>query len=187
MNNSYEIDSNTRILIIGTSGSGKTTLARKISKALAIPDIELDALFWKPNWTQSNKEEFRSKIQASINKSSGFVIHGNYNQVRDLTWGNSDIVIWLDYSKKLIMWRILKRSIYRILSREALWANNKETIKKTFLSKESIILWSWNTYEVRKKQYIDLIENPEYANIKMIRIRTPKESDKFLKSIARRA
>lgn len=183
MNNSHGINSSSRILVIGTSGSGKSTLARKISKALSVPDIELDALFWKPNWTQSSKEEFRAKIQESISEFSGFIIHGNYNQVRDLTWGNSDIVIWLDYSKKLVMWRVLKRSVLRILSREVLWSNNKESFRKNFLSKESIILWSWNTYAIRKKQYLELSEKPEYTNIKIIRIQTPKEADKLLQAI----
>lgn len=183
MNNSYGINSKSRILIVGTSGSGKSTLARKISNILSVPDIELDALFWKPNWTQSNKEEFRAKIQESISKSSGFIMHGNYNQVRDLTWGNSDIVIWLDYSKKLVMWRVLKRSVLRILSNEPLWANNKETIRKTFFSKESIILWSWNTYDIRKKLYSEFIEKPEYENIKLLRIKSTKEADKLLQSI----
>lgn len=34
-----------RVNIIGTSGSGKSTLARCLSEKLAIPYIEMDALF----------------------------------------------------------------------------------------------------------------------------------------------
>lgn len=183
MNHTSEINSNSRILIVGTSGSGKSTLARKISKKLAIPDIELDALFWKPNWTQSTPEEFRFKIQESLNKSSGFVIHGNYNKVRDLTWGNSDIVIWLDYSKALVIWRVLQRSTLRILSRESLWSNNKESFRKTFLSKDSIILWSWNTYDLRRKQYEEFSVHPDYANIKIIRIKSPREAEELFEAL----
>jgi adenylate kinase family enzyme len=45
------------LLVIGTSGSGKTTLAEKLSKQLGIKNIELDALYWKENWTESSIEE----------------------------------------------------------------------------------------------------------------------------------
>jgi len=60
------VDCTSKILVVGTSGSGKTTLARKLSKILHIKDIELDALFWKENWVQSEQEEFREKIQNAI-------------------------------------------------------------------------------------------------------------------------
>ncbi len=141
MSNQYLFDNNSKILIVGTSGSGKSTLARKLSKKIGIPDIELDALFWKENWTQSEPDEFRKKISDGISANYGFVIHGNYNKVRDLTWGNVDHVIWLDYSFRLVMWRVLKRSIVRVIRKESLWAGNRESFQKTFLSKDSIILW----------------------------------------------
>jgi adenylate kinase family enzyme len=172
-----------RILIVGTSGSGKSTLARQISQKMGIPDIELDALFWKSNWTQSDPEEFRQKIANAISKNTGFVIHGNYNKVRDLTWGNADTVIWLDYSRSLVMWRVIKRSVLRIFKNESLWAGNKEGLRKTFFSKESIILWAWQTYEVRKKQYLESVKNPEYKNINVVRFEKPNQASEFLRSL----
>ena len=59
-------DNNSKILIVGTGGSGKSTLARALSKKIQIPDIELDALFWKENWTKSEPEEFRQKIKNAL-------------------------------------------------------------------------------------------------------------------------
>ncbi len=67
-----KLDRTAKILVIGTSGSGKTTLAEKLSKALGIKNIELDALFWKENWTQSSAEEFREKIVDSIKDTQGY-------------------------------------------------------------------------------------------------------------------
>ncbi len=176
------INKNSKIFIVGTSGSGKSTLARTLSEKIGIPDIELDALFWKANWTQSEPEEFRQKINNTLSKSNGFVIHGNYNKVRDLTWGNSNIVIWLDYSRSIVMWRVLKRSVLRIFNSESLWAGNKESLKKNFFSKDSIILWAWNTYDLRRRQYEELIKNPEYKKNKIIRFKHPSEVEKFMKS-----
>lgn len=179
----YTFNKNSKILIVGTSGSGKSSLAKTLSKKIGILDVELDNLFWKANWTQSEPEEFRQKIINAISKANGFVIHGNYNKVRDITWGNSNIVIWLDYSRSIVMWRVFKRSIFRILNNESLWAGNKESLKKTFFSKDSIILWAWNTYDLRKQQYEELIKNPEFKDLKILRFRHPSETENFVKSI----
>jgi adenylate kinase family enzyme len=112
----------------------------------------------------------------------GYVIHGNYNKVRDLTWGNSNIVIWLDYSRSIIMWRVFKRSIFRIINSESLWAGNKESFKKTFFSKDSILLWAWNTYDLRKQQYEQLIKSPEFKELKIFRLKNPLEAQIFIKT-----
>ena len=80
------IGPSSKILIVGTSGSGKSTLAGMLANRLNIKDIELDALHWGPNWTEASQEDFRSRIEKEIHECSGYVIHGNYNKVRDLTW-----------------------------------------------------------------------------------------------------
>jgi adenylate kinase family enzyme len=49
-----------RIVIIGTSCSGKTTLATTIKEILNITHIELDVLYWKPNWIERSNNEFKS-------------------------------------------------------------------------------------------------------------------------------
>lgn len=173
-------DQNSKIFVVGTSGSGKSTFARALSQKIGVVDIELDLLFWKANWTESEPEEFRAKITKAIADNKGWVMHGNYNKVRDLTWGNTHTLIWLDYSKTVVMYRVLKRSLKRILTGEELWAGNKESIKKTFFSKQSIILWSWQTYASRKVQYLQFMQNPDFKHIKVIRFKSPKEAEVFL-------
>lgn len=39
-----------RINVVGTSGSGKSTFGRQLSQQICAPYIEMDALFWQPNW-----------------------------------------------------------------------------------------------------------------------------------------
>jgi len=183
----HQLNHKSKILIVGTSGSGKSTLARRLSQELNLKDIELDSLFWKPNWTETPLEEFKKRIVEIISVSEGFVIHGNYNKVRDVTWGNSEIVIWLDYPKWLVMWRVFKRSVLRLIKNEVLWSGNKETFKKTFMTKDSIILWAWNTYEVRKRQYQQLIKTPEFEHLDLIHITKPSEADQLILSLTKTA
>jgi adenylate kinase family enzyme len=178
------LSSKSKILVVGTSGSGKSTLARELSHKLGSVDIELDALHWKENWTPADPSEFREEIVRETSNREGFIIHGNYNKVRDLTWGQADTVLWLDYPKSLVIWRVLKRSVVRVLTREKLWAGNQETLRKTFFSKESIILWAWQTHALRKKQYLELAAKPEYQNVTIHRFDNPKQAALFVESLS---
>jgi adenylate kinase family enzyme len=47
-----------RINVIGTTGSGKTTFSKELSTALGIPYVQLDELFWKPNWVSPRMKSF---------------------------------------------------------------------------------------------------------------------------------
>ena len=69
--NSAIPDCGQRIHIVGTSGSGKTTLARQISQHLAIPHVELDALYHEPNWTEAPTEVFRKRVERVWSKAVG--------------------------------------------------------------------------------------------------------------------
>lgn len=46
-----------RINVIGTSGSGKSTFSRMLATTLGYPYIEMDAMFWQPNWQESSNDD----------------------------------------------------------------------------------------------------------------------------------
>ena len=96
-----------------------------------------------------------------MNEAQGWVIHGNYEKTRHLSWKEATHLIWLDYSVLLIFYRVLKRSILRIIKGEELWNGNHESFFKPFLTKESIILWMIKTYPLRKKQYEELTSSED--------------------------
>ena len=41
-----------RINVVGTSGSGKSTFSQVLANKLNYPYLEMDAMFWKPNWQE---------------------------------------------------------------------------------------------------------------------------------------
>ena len=45
-----------RINVVGTSGCGKSTVGKRIAERLSVPYIQLDELYWKPNWAESTDE-----------------------------------------------------------------------------------------------------------------------------------
>ena len=55
-----------RINVVGSSGCGKSTLGQHLARALALPYIELDALFWQPNWTPAPDPAFLEGITSAL-------------------------------------------------------------------------------------------------------------------------
>jgi len=175
-----DLSSNSKIIVVGTSGSGKTTLAKRLATMFRLVDIELDALFWEKDWTGAAAEVFQERVTNKMKAGSGWVVHGNYSKTRHLYWKQATHLIWLDYSFTLVFWRVLSRSIKRIIRDELLWNGNRETFRRTFFSKESIILWMIKTYSLKKKQYEELIKLPETSHMHVLRFSCPKELDRFL-------
>ncbi len=166
-----------RIVVVGTSGSGKSTLAKEISLKLSIPHIELDDLYWQPNWEQCSKKELKNKVIELI-QGDTWVMDGNYGDLIGIVWGRATTLVWLDYPFYLIFYRALKRSLIWIRNKEKIRGNNYESYQRLF-SKQSILLWVIKTYWRRKKQLSYYPTLPEYQHLKVIRLRSPKETLHF--------
>ncbi len=169
-----------RINVIGTSGMGKSTFCRKLSEISGYPHIQLDALFWMPGWKCKENSEFYPLLEKSLDQPC-WILDGNYQSTSPIKWKNADLVIWLDYSFSLNLYRSFKRAIQRIITRENLWGTgNRESIRRSFFSKDSILLWTIQTHHLIKREYELTIKDDAYQHIKFIRFKTPKEADQFL-------
>lgn len=171
-----------RIVVVGTSGSGKTTLARQLGALLNIPAVELDALHWEPNWTPSSLSVLRERVELAL-RGESWVVDGNYNKLRDLTWACADTIVWLDYSLGVIMARLTRRTFTRILSREELWSGNRERLGNALFSKDSILLWALQTYRKNRRLYSELAGKPEYAHLSFVRLRSPGATRTWLAGV----
>ncbi len=173
-----------RIVVVGTSGSGKSTLARQLGKLLSIPAVEMDALFWGPYWTPAPLSVLRERVMQALS-GDAWVVDGNYSKVRDLTWGRADTVVWLDYSLWVVMTRLLRRTLTRAIARQELWSGNRESLSKAFFSKDSILLWGLQTHRKNQRTYIDLVNQPQYAHLNIVRLRSPRETRAWLAKISK--
>src|SRR5262249_25672391 len=133
-----------RIAVVGSTGSGKTTLAQRLASLLEVPHIELDTLWWEPNWTNVPVDEFQRRVLAAVNQPPWF-IDGNYSAIRDLIWQRADCLIWLDYSFPVIIRRLIARTWRRVVKGEKCCNGNRESFWRT-LSRDSILWWAITTY-----------------------------------------
>lgn len=171
-----------RIHVVGTSGLGKTTLARRLARILDIPHVELDALFWGPDWTPTPVEVFCQRTARALS-GQAWTTDGNYSKVRDIVWHRADTVVWLNYPLPLALWRVTWRSVRRSLTGEELWSGNRESLRQTFLDRDSIVLYTLQSHARRKRQYPELFRQPEYAHLHVVELRSPRATRRWLEEM----
>jgi adenylate kinase family enzyme len=60
-----------RVVVVGVTSSGKSTLAEKLAKCFGLDCIELDALYWEPNWQATPLEVFRARVEKQHSLKNG--------------------------------------------------------------------------------------------------------------------
>lgn len=178
------VDIGHHICVYGPAGSGKSTLAQQISERVGVPHIELDAIFWKPGWAQKPLEEFRADVSVALAKCpDGWVCDGNYSDSRDLILPLADTVVWWRPPFRVAFWRLLKRTIARARDGKLLWGTNRETWRKAFFSRQSLILYQMTHWRKFGKIGKNLKEIPHQASV--IQLRTQKEIEAFLNKLGK--
>ncbi len=173
-----------RIVVVGTTGSGKTTVARQLTQRLGSPFVELDALFWGPNWTPVPANVFRERTTQALSGDT-WTAGGNYTAARDIVWGRADTLVWLDYPLLLTMWQMLRRTLRRIVTQEELWSGNRETFRGQFLSRDSLFLWALKSHGRYRREYLASMHKPEYAHLTWLRLHSRQETRIWLSSLIR--
>ena len=167
-----------RIIVVGTTGAGKTTLAQQLAERLHYPFIEIDALFWGPNWTACPLDRFRERLAAALQPDC-WTTGGNYGSARDVIWRRSDTLIWLDYPLPFTLWRLLRRTVSRIVTKEELWAGNRETWKE-FLSRDSLLIYALKTHHRRRREFREAIAGTEYTHLQVLQFRSHRQTQQWL-------
>ena len=95
-------------MILGCCGAGKSTFAKKLHTKTQIPLVHLDQHFWKPNWVESNKEEWTETV-AHLVKEDEWIMDGNYGGTMEIRYPRADTIIFLKYATITCFSRVIKR------------------------------------------------------------------------------
>lgn len=174
-----------RVRVVGNSGAGKTTFARRLAEALGVPHLELDEVFWDAGWTKRDPDQARSLIEDFVSTSDrGWVTDGNWTAGTAGLLTDADAFVWLDYPRRTVMPRVVRRTLRRGLLRTELWHGNREDLRN-LLDRDperNVVLWSWTAHAPNRARYAELsAESP----IPVIRLRTPREARRWLATFAR--
>lgn len=176
-----------RINVIGTSGTGKTTFSRSLAEVLRLPLQEMDRLYWLPGWADPEEDAFLAKVREAV-AADDWVLDGNYNRTNGIKWSSVDCVVWLDYSFPRTFRQAVFRAFRRSLTQEEIWpgTGNRESFRKSFLSKDSIILWTLKTYRSNRERYRKEMAGAEGRRHHFIRIGSPREAAEILRQLRQR-
>lgn len=165
-----------KIIVIGSGGAGKSTLARRLGEMTGIEVIHLDKLHWKPNWTETPKDEWREIVEKELAKDA-WIMDGNFGGTMEMRIEACDTVVYLDLPRTLCFYRALKRiGKYWNTTRPDMGAGCAEKFDLKFLR------WVWN-FPQHTKPLIEqrLARFEKEKNI--VRLRSRGEVEKFLMSL----
>lgn len=175
-----------RVIVIGSSGSGKSTLAERLARKRGVPFIELDALFWEPNWTKAEPVVFRERVRTAI-ESEAWVLAGNYSVQQDVSWPAADTVVWLDLPLTTALRRCTARTWRRWRRQELLWGTNREDFWAHLMlwnPEKSLISYTITRHRSRRRDFQASIDDPAWEHINFVRLRSPEEVERWFASVA---
>jgi adenylate kinase family enzyme len=163
-----------RIAIVSGPGAGKTTLAR----ALGLPHVELDALWWGPGWRPVPLEVFRSRVQEAAD-GDNWVIEGFYVEEAGvpIVWPRADTLVWLDLPRWRCVPRAVRRTSRQVLGRVALWNGNRQ--RASSLTPTSVWrLWCrWPSYPATIDRALSI---HDWSDLHIVRLRSDDDIQRFL-------
>ena len=164
-----------RVLIIGCGGAGKSTLARKLGEKTGLPVVHLDALFWKPDWVESEREVFDAKVLAELEKPA-WIMDGNYARTLPMRLEKCDTVIYLDFPGWLCVLGVLKRVLTTYGTvRPDMPEGCPERFDWAFLK------WVWNFNRENREKMYRLLNETE--GVETVALKNRRAVKRFLRSI----
>lgn len=179
-----------RIVVLGGSCSGKSTLAQRLASSLGAPYVELDALYWRREWTPAPVEEFLAALD-EVAAGERWVAAGNYrSRAQVTTWPRAELFVWLDLPLSLTLRRMARRTWRRWRTRELLWGTNVED------PWQHLRLWEYDknlfTYTVlyhrsRRAEYERAMRDPRWAHARWVRLTSPAAIEAFAREFEAQA
>lgn len=164
-----------RIWLVGPSGAGKTTLAHALRTRLALPHEELDRLFWLPGWQQAAVPDFLAAV-TELADQPAWLIDGQYDMAHEVLRDRADLVIWLDPPVHVVFPRLLRRTVRRLISHEALWNDNRERPSGAV----ELIRWAVQQWPKVRRHNLDLAAYLAARGVPCLRVRSSAEAARLV-------
>lgn len=163
-----------KILIVGSAGSGKTTFAKSLGEILNLPVIHLDKEYWKPNWVKPEHDEWVEKLEKLLNQER-WIIDGNYRSTLKQRVEKADMIIFLDYDRKVCVNSVLSRiEENEGKVRDDLSEGCIETFDPDFLK------WVWDFPIKYRPEILDVLNS---SNKEVVILKTRNEASNYLLNI----
>jgi adenylate kinase family enzyme len=167
-----------RVLVVGMSGAGKTTAARRIAAHIGAPFHEMDALAWGPRWTPA--PDLVPAVARIVAEPVWVFDSWGYAEVRDVMWAAADTIVWLDYPARIVLPRLIRRSLRRSARRTVVFGGNRETWSG-WLDREHPVWQAAAT--MRSRRFYLAGRTGRSQNLRTVRLMSPAELDRWIADI----
>ena len=167
-----------RIWIVGPPGSGKSTLAARIAAILGVPPTHMDELHWLPGWIERPAQDTAARV-AEVVRRDRWVFDGNYGMYRDPHFDRIALTVWLDLPLRITFPRLVRRCLRRSLRREDCCNGNRESLRRTFLHRESLLLYALQTHRHRRRELQDKLAARPH-----VRLTRPHDIERWMEAQA---
>ncbi|MCA2216494.1 EutP/PduV family microcompartment system protein [Jidongwangia harbinensis] len=166
-----------RILVYGVTGSGKTTLAKRIAARLSLPYHSVDDLAWQPGWVPVPNEVLRARM-AKICAGDAWVLDSAYGAWLDVPLARAELIVGLDLPRWRSLGRLLRRTVHRVVTGTEACNGNRETVRDSFFSGESILVWHFRSFARKRDRMRAWHADPALPEV--VLLRTPAEVERWL-------
>ncbi|MBO9519470.1 MAG: topology modulation protein [Porphyrobacter sp.] len=160
-----------RILVLGPCGAGKSTLAVELGKRLGLPVIHLDAEYWRSGWIEPPREEWDAKVEDLIARPR-WIMDGNYGGSLERRLKRADLVLNLDYRRRVFFPRMVLRLIKN-------WGRTRPDMAPGCAERFDLEFWryTWRyRIDVEPRRAARIAE----SGVPVIALRSPRETRRWL-------
>lgn len=153
-------------MVIGCAGSGKSTLARQLAGLTGLPLVERDGL------GEEGSPGYLSAIAAMASRPR-WILDGAPYYANELVYSAADTVVFLDYRRPLVMWRVLRRTASVELFRRPAGAHRPAGLS-ALRDTEHPIRWAWTSHADRHREGLALMARPGLAHTQICASPAPR-------------
>jgi adenylate kinase family enzyme len=161
-------------------------MARALADQLGVPLVELDAIRHQRGWEDMPDDRFLKEVEHAT-RGPGWVVDGNYINVtmHGPVWQRADTVVWLDLPRRSAMWRLVRRTLWRVLTRQELWHGNREPFSNLWSldPMRSPLAEAWAKHEMYRERYQKAINNPEWSHLRFVQLTSRAQVQVWLGAI----
>jgi len=158
-----------KIHICGIYGSGKSTLAKILSKEFGVKSYALDDIKYEIKFSKIRDVEERIRKLKEICNLSEWITEGTWSDYAEDAFKKADIIIFMNISKILCIYRILSRYIFRVKHEDdTIFESLKlaREVSKYHFTKSPVSLHAHNEIIKKyKKKYLILKKKSEIPDI----------------------
>jgi len=163
-------------VVIGCAGSGKSTLARQLAGLTGLPLVERDGL------GAEGSAGYLSAI-AEMAARPRWILDGAPYYADELVYSAADTVVFLDYPKTVVLWRVLRRTARVEALRRPVGAHRPQGLS-ALGDREHPLRWAWTSHADRHREGLALMARPDLVQAEILRFTRPAMARRWLRQRA---